>query len=663
MSEDPALGVKKTVSEDSCPSGRKASSERSSFSLDGIELDSVASHLRELCLRIDTDGDGYISELELINAVQRDASVAACVLPGVRISMLMSDEAVFDEVDAVFEAMAAGKKRVKYSRFVEHFRSLTDCSRSTREKRVMFDLIDADGNGAVSKLELVGAVQRNPKVAHFVLPRVNCSKSMQDQEVFDAITGVFQAISGGKRRFSYADFNRHFSKLDAKMPRAPSTIDRKNVRVFVIGPGFGLKLNPRQGASIAEAGYQMQWYHDLPNPEHPTFNVMPYLDQLKAQLTEFQPDVVAAASKGVAYVTGLWKVGFWRGPTLLINAHPTCTKIPKEVSLVLAHGSNDEVYPTSRADLEKLMSTGGKNQSFLYYTANSGQLASGHLSRFGDRHNMESLLQYELLPRLIDATLCPQGPEVHVVRTWRERLSEDRLEAESWLGYGPEHVRRHWTSHHGKGLDDKKLFDVPRTSEEFQRVAAVFQAAPKEPPAYMLSPQSTWDRVQIKRLQRIENGMQVDGSTGPYNASMRTSLEDQDVDFEPGVHTCWAFHGTDNDALESIVNDPVAGFQPLVSGSKGATLWGLGTYFAREAKYVADGGFCGQPNADGTRRMLMCLLSTGIPCLGDPQHKGVLPFRQRPHRYHSSVDCLSSPEVYIVQHAGAAHAAYLITFA
>jgi len=362
-------------------------------------------------------------------------------------------------------------------------------------------------------------------------------------------------------------------------------------------------------------------------------------------------------------VTGLWKAGFWRGPTLLINAHPTCTQIPKEVSLVLAHGSNDEVYPTPRADLEKLMSTGSRNKCFLYYTANSGLLSSGHLSRYGDRHNMESLLQYELLPRLIDATLCPRGPETHMVRTWRGMLSEERLEAESWLGYSPDRLRRNWSSHYRKGLDDQKLFDVPRSSEEFQRVAAVFQATPKDPPAYMLAPQAAWDRVQIVRLQRIENGVQMDGNTQPYHVSLQMSLEDQGIDFERGVHSCWAFHGTDSDALESIVNDPVAGFQPLVSGSKGATLWGLGTYFAREAKYVADGGFCGQPRPDGTRRMLMCLLSTGMPCLGDPQHKGVLPFRQRPHRYHSSVDSLSSPEIYIVQHAGAAHAAYLITFA
>merc|ERR1711924_28109 len=73
---------------------------------------------------------------------------------------------------------------------------------------------------------------------------------------------------------------------------------------------------------------------------------------------------------------------------------------------------------------------------------------------------------------------------------------------------------------------------------------------------------------------------------------------------------------------------------------------GSGTYFARDAKYVVDSNFC-TPSADGrgSKKMLLCLLLTGIPCLGDPQQNGVLPVRQKPHRYNSSVDSLSSPEV------------------
>ena len=45
-----------------------------------------------------------------------------------------------------------------------------------------------------------------------------------------------------------------------------------------------------------------------------------------------------------------------------------------------------------------------------------------------------SLLVRDTLPRLVDATLGSQGPEQHLLTTWRERISEKRLEAETWLG-------------------------------------------------------------------------------------------------------------------------------------------------------------------------------------------------------------------------------------
>jgi hypothetical protein len=278
-------------------------------------------------------------------------------------------------------------------------------------------------------------------------------------------------------------------------------------------------------------------------------------------------------------------------------------------------------------------------------------------------HNMSSLLSYDCLPRLIDAAICPEGPEMSLVRSWRELLSEERLESEEWLGYNLEQLRRRWVSPGRKGLDEQKLFDVPPGTEEFQRVVSAFRSAPREPPAYLICPQATWDNVRVVGVQRVENGLQYDGCAKPYYDALRSSLDDQGVEFEPATHTVWGFHGADVHAIDSIVNNPMNGIQPLVSGSRNATLWGSGTYFARDAKYVADGGFCGQPDINGHRHMLMCLLMTGMPCLGDPQHKGVLPFRKRPHRYHSSVDSLSSPEIYIVQHPGAAHPAYLITFA
>merc|ERR1712139_715054 len=113
--------------------------------------------------------------------------------------------------------------------------------------------------------------------------------------------------------------------------------------------------------------------------------------------------------------------------------------------------------------------------------------------------------------------------------------------------------------------------------------------------------------------------------------------------------------------MESICTNTVAGFQPLAAGSRGSSLWGSGAYFARDAQYVANGGFC--PRApDGSLQMLMCLLVIGMPCLGDPKHKGILPYRVKPHCYNSTCDDLSSPEIFIMQHPASAYPGYLLTF-
>jgi len=425
-------------------------------------------------------------------------------------------------------------------------------------------------------------------------------------------------------------------------------------------------LNPQQASLIEEAGYEAVFWcwEGLPIPEPPNFPVQQqHLDTIRQAIDHFRPDVVACASNGGAYMVGLWSIGYWRGPSLLINAHPGCNGLPEGVPVVLCHGSNDEVFPTQRARLEDIVATGTPNRCFLYHSANSGRLPTGQFTRVGDRHSMESILMHDCLPRLLDAVMSAEGPEMHMLRTQRDRLAHERLDAERWLGYSPSMLRKLWRSPGRRGSDDQKLFDVPFTSEEYRRVVSMFKSQPRESPAYLLSPPAAWDLKQVRRVQRIENGPALEGCTKPYYDSVSRSVQEQGMEFEPGLHTSWAFHGADANAIDSIVMNPVAGFQPLASGTRGASLWGLGTYFARDAKYVADGGFCGQPAPDGTRRMLMCLLTTGMQCLGDPEHHGVLPYRRKPHRYHCSVDSLASPEIFIAQQPGAAHAAYLITFA
>jgi Ca2+-binding EF-hand superfamily protein len=573
----------------------------------------------------------------------------------------MLDEMVFEAVDEAFDAIACGKQRIKLQDFVAHFRRREEKIDSSKLGAI-YDLMDSDGNGVVSKLEFVAAMQRHSEVREFFLPGVDCSNAMEDECTFDAIECIFHTITRGKKRMNYHDVAVHYKQVESKAVvsrqssgQALLGLERSEIRVLIIGSGYG------QGNAIAKEGFNMKWIHDLPNPETANLSVHTFLPKIQAEIEEFQPHVLTAASKDGLYLVRLWQTGLWSGPTVMITAHPACAQLPKDVPIVVAQGGCDEVFPTTRARAEALISSGSRNAAFLYWAGSSGFLVPGRVARMGDKHHMESLVQHDCLPRLIESVLCPEGPEVFMMRSWRDQLSEGRRLDEEWLGYTVDRVRRRWTSRSQRGLDDKKLWEVPRETEEFQRVERVFKAAPAGTAAYPGLPQAAWESTRILSVERIENGPQVDGSAVPYCSAVRRSLQEQGVAFEAGSHVVWTFHGANDDAITSIVSNPIAGVQPLVAGSRACNIWGSGTYMARDAKYVADGKFCGN-RPDGSRRMLMCLTTSGMSCLGDPAHKGLLPYRQKPHRYHSSVDSLSAPEIYVVQHAGAVMPAYLITF-
>jgi hypothetical protein len=267
---------------------------------------------------------------------------------------------------------------------------------------------------------------------------------------------------------------------------------------------------------------------------------------------------------------------------------------------------------------------------------------------------MASLLSYDCLPRLIDAALSAV-PELSLMCSWLGQLQEDRLAAEQWLGYSPQQIQKHWVSDEQLSL----LADVPRGSEEFQKVSTIFHAMPVDPASNVYSGTVPWQSTGIVCIERVQNEMQLDGSFSPYYDQLKVDVESQGIQFVKGVHTRWAFHGTD--AVDAIISNPLSGFQPLAAGARAGSIWGPGTSFARDAKYVAGAGFAPlQPN--GTKRMLLCLLTVGMPCLGDADNRGVLPIRHGQHRYNSTVDFMNNPEIHVIQSPAAAYPAYIITF-
>lgn len=629
---------------------------------------------------VDSKRRNSISKLDLLKAVETNTEVRSFVLPdGTKHET--EYEHIFDKAGSAFAKIANGKKRIDKNAFARFFQErpcgddagcfsvdslcsvIADTHGHCHRFHDAFARIDVNGDGVASKLDLLCAVQRDSTVASIVFPGIAHEQVIQTSSLFDVVEDLFEKISFGKKRIEYSDFIKYFVSEGSNVStipmllRARYDVPRRACRALLIAPGFGQQLNPRQCQLVEQSGFQIEWLH-LPNPETPGFALGPHLGTLKSALDRFRPHLVAAASKGGQYIMALWNTGLWKGPTLLLNAHPSLRELPKNIPVVLAHGSNDDLYPRTRPDLEQLTSTGSANMCFLYTTCDSGLVGGVHARR-GDGHNMESLLHQDCLPRLMDATLS-SVPEMYMMWTWREKLNQQRIQAEKWLGYSPDALRRFWVSNQHRGLDSQKTYELPYGCEEFRMVAAMFLNLPREQAFYRGATDSTWpNNIGIIRIERIENGLQAGGSAQPYFDSLQKSVEEQGISFEPGLHTRWAFHGTS--AIDSIVNNPMTGFQPLMSGTRLGSVWGAGTYFARDAKYVVDSNLC-QPASDGSRKMLMCLLMTGMSCLGSPEHRGVLPYRRKPHRYHSSVDSLSSPEVFVMQHPGSAHPAYVVTF-
>jgi len=489
----PSSGRTQTRTASPAPGTRSRAARRST-----IRRASDLGELKSLYEKFDRDRSGSISLLEFAHTLKQDSKMANIIVPGLEIHQVMYNYETFDAVSAAFNEISGGKARISFAHFTEHFRQgVPKSPYADAELRVMFDSIDAGGQGVVSKLQLLSSVQHNPEVSDFVLPGMSNRGALEDAQVFDAVSSLFDAIAGGKKRFDFTDFAIYFSKVKLTPPSLLK-VNRTQRRILIIGPGFGRELNPRQSAMIIQAGYQVRWCSNLPNPEQPGFNMMQFLPQIKAAIDEFQPELVAAASKGGAYLTALWQTSCWVGPSLILNAHPTARRLPEKTRIVLASGSNDEVYVgRSRTELEQLISTGSRNHCFLYYTANSGQLPSGHFGRMGDMHNMESLVMYACLPRLIDAPLADESPEMHMVRSWLDRLSDERIDAEAWLGHSLDEIRRFWASAGRRGKDQRKLFPVQFGSQEFQAVESMFKAAPKELPAYCPDNYEAWENRDL----------------------------------------------------------------------------------------------------------------------------------------------------------------------
>jgi hypothetical protein len=546
-------------------------------------------------------------------------------------------------------------------------------------------------------------------------------------------------------------------------PLAAGCEHRSQIRVLVIGPGFGLLATPHMIDVVRASGYQLLELPQLPNLEtiKDPAQVQQAVLALQDQISTFQPHVVCAASKGGLYFEHLWRDPSWSTSCVLINAHPNLTRLPQNAAVVVTQGSRDDTFkriderstflidteqlrdgvvanvryaplrvpgdspalvvqqsmqvpqilpngqvqmktvpagavlkpdvtmygpnmtdpshngfshisttddlanvkvPASisfrhgREDLEDLARTGKPLKTLLYLSTSGISVRPGKqpsFTRIGDGHAApETLCKDDTLPRLIDAAVSGK-PEDALHESWVMRAPEERRAGETYLGYDPESFKRLWTGHESQGALGCRV-TVDPNSDEFFAVQQTFRSNPEEK-AYNFG--HDWEGKRIVRIDRVQAPGQLE-AIDTYFSTVHQSLETQGSCFVSGVHTRWLFHGSR--AIDSIISDPLNGFKTTLSKT---TMWGTGSYFARDAQYPDDHGFFGEPREDGTKDMLLCLVVTGMSVLGDESY-AIMPYRQgSQHRYNSFVDSLANPEIFVVSNSAAVLPAYVITYA
>jgi len=216
-----------------------------------------------------------------------------------------------------------------------------------------------------------------------------------------------------------------------------------------------------------------------------------------------------------------------------------------------------------------------------------------------------------------------------------------------------------------RDMSAKQVEEVEEESDEWQAVEAIFFAHSRSEyrPDTVKQPWSIRD-YQVTKVERVQNIGHLTG-LNTRTQVLRAALDKVGVNFEAGVHTRWLFHGAPHAAIRSIITDPVSGFKAVLSGTGTGDLWGKGIYFARDAAYsyygTGSARFCYEE--DGVFKIMLCLVLTGLSCAADERMKLRPYFQTEPAlRYHSSVDSMSNPEMWVVSEGVDIYPAYVISF-
>lgn len=206
-------------------------------------------------------------------------------------------------------------------------------------------------------------------------------------------------------------------------------------------------------------------------------------------------------------------------------------------------------------------------------------------------------------------------------------------------------TRSLWESTDQKGTDQEKLFAVAAATPEHVKVAIDFA--------------KTLPARTIDRIDRVENGYQHE----QFSVKVSSIANTIGAAYDEQTMLRYLFHGTrevGTTRINSILNNPTAGFRPLMSGSTTGAIWGDGAYFARDAKYSHD---YAATLPTGQKQMFVVQVATGRWTQGQPGMKmpPLIPGEQY-IRFDSRVDDVGNPTIFVVQEGSQAYPAYLITY-
>eukprot|EP00927_Polykrikos_kofoidii_P045892 TRINITY_DN40031_c0_g1_i1.p1 TRINITY_DN40031_c0_g1~~TRINITY_DN40031_c0_g1_i1.p1 ORF type:complete len:915 (-),score=148.12 TRINITY_DN40031_c0_g1_i1:38-2782(-) len=466
----------------------------------------------------------------------------------------------------------------------------------------------------------------------------------------------------------------------------PQRLGRNTRSVVVIGPGFDLHKNPKRIECLQRGGWDVHECH-VPSTKADGFDRQSSAAHVCRFVEEHRPRAIVVASEASFYPLEMWMPHQnCKVPIIMINVHPQLRKLPQDVVVVLCQGSLDTTFSWNRNRLEELMATGSSTLHFLYHSCGSAWMPAGSLHTEGDGHDMSSLLDHDLLNRLVDAAVAANEgepnmpPEQHLLETWSGLLSSRRIEGELFLGFSPRSLRQFWFDPSVDGKESTEsdvLFEVEQHSKEFAAVSDIFLAEPLQPIDGFIGEPGGWGSAHVTRIHRVQNETQLHAVQRSFD-SIRMSLQMQGLPFAQADRARWLFHGGGSCESALSVTKRLEGFNPLLCGTvlglgEGGDAWAC---FARDGEQFSREPYVSETDA-GEKQVFLCLVMTGLPCLSSPQvrphscpeqHLGlaeagcVLPYRVQDHRYNSTTNSLANPDMFLVEWSKQVYPAYLVTF-